>query len=325
MALKRILTRAGAKMGLNPKDPLQRQVLLAYANEAAEELYSMSDPPGSLVEQNFKVNGDQSITFPAEFGKLRAIRESASMQIWHINQMRPRYNQFNWVDMWRNWRVKNTQTLMNSVTNQTVGVITVLQVESPPIQVSVTGPTNQANSISETIIMDSISKQTVNAYLDYSSVKKDRVNNYDVTLSDLDGRMLTVIPNNLLWSQYQLVDISAAPWLPQNTSKLDNYVEVLYKKALTWLQNDEDEYPAFNMDRILVNKILQLWAEEQEKVDIALAYDTKATRSLAQLTEDQNRETEDMVALVAHPHDTLLKRIGTGIRRRYSLYAGRKY
>lgn len=320
-----ILQQAGNKMGLNPKDSSSRDVLLRFANEAAAELYDQSDMAGSLMEQVFKVNGDQTISMPYYVGPVRGVRELASMQNWHINQMRPRYNQFNWPDMWRNYRLRNKQALQATVTNQSVGVISVFAVEVPPIVVSVTGSTPNSSSFTEVVVMDATTKMTTNTFLDYTSVSKNVINAYDVTLSDVDGKLLTTIPNKQFSAIYQILDISSCPWLPQNISPLDNYVEILYKKALLILNDDNDEFPAFNYDNIIVNKMMQLWAEEQNKPEIATAYDNKATRTLARRHEDENRATEDMVALVANSHDTMLKKIGTGLRRRYSLYAGRKY
>ena len=325
MAVGYILELAGAKMGLNPSVDRDRKVLLRFLNEAARELYDQADMAGSLMEAAFKVNGDQTISLPYWVGKIRGIRELSSMQVWHLNQMRPRYNQFNWTDMWRNWRQLGKRALQTSVTNQAQGVITVPAVENPPITVSLSGPVNGASLINEDVVMTSTTMQTQNTFLDYIAIKKDRVNNYDVTLSDVDGKVLSVIPNCNLQAMYQVIDVSACPWLPQNTSPFDNYIEMLYKKVLNWLYDDDDEFPAFDYDLVLVNKMMQLYKETEDKVDIATAYDQKATRSAARILEDQNRDTEDMVALVANPHDTMLKRIGTGLRRRYSLYAGRKF
>jgi len=325
MSVKYILNRFGAKAGLDPSVSKSRNVELRFLNEAAEELYAQADLAGTLMEQTFKVNGDQTLALPYYVGKIRGIRESASMQVWHVNQMRPRYNQFNWKDMWRNWRLVGKRALMCSVTNTSVCRLVVEEVEIPPVVVSLSGSTDISSSVNEQVIMDATVKFTANAFNDFTSVKKDRVNNYDITLTDVDEKVLTVIPNNMMQAVYQIIDVSGCPWLPQNTSKLDNYVEVLYKKVLPWLSDDDDEFPAFDYDNVIVNKMMQLWAEEQEKMDVAVAYDVKATRSAARILEDQNRDTEDEVSLVAHPHDTLLKRIGTGLRRRYSLYAGRKY
>jgi|SRR5882724_4042251 len=325
MSVGYILRQAGAKIGQNPQDPGERLTLLRFLNEAARELYVQSDMPGSLQELTFKINGDQTVTMPMFVGRVRAAREAASQMAWHFNQIRPRYNQFNWTDAWRNYRLKNKQALMATVVNESVGVITVPEVEDPPIIVSLSGPITKASLINEQVVMDATSKSTVNQFKDYTSVKKDRKNNFDVTLSDVDGKLLTVIPNNQLVAQYQILDVSAMPWLPQDTSVVDNYVELLYKIALPYLSEDDDEFPGFDYDDIIVNKMMQLWKEEQDKVEGAQLYDGKATRSLARLVEEQNRETEDMIALVSNPHDTLLRRIGIGLRRRYRLFGGRRF
>ena len=322
MSVKHILSLVGNKIGINPNDINQRDVMLRWLNEASQELYDQSDMVGSLVEQVFRVNGNQTISFPADVGTIRACREYNSQIPWHINQLKPRYNQFNWMDCWRNFRLKNKQTLQATVTNQSVGVITVEAVENPPIVVSVSGPTAGSTNTSEDITMTSTSMMTTNAYLDYTSVKKDRINLYDVTLSDVDGKLLTTIPNNQIRSLYQIVDVSSFPWLQVVTGTFDNYMEILYKKTLNILSNDDDEFLTGEYDYILTNKVLQLWNEEQGKSEIALAYDAKATRSLARKHEEQNRETEDAVSLVANPFDTINRRIGTGLRRRWGSYNG---
>lgn len=323
MSVGYILQRAGDKIGLNPKDSSQRAQLLKYANEGARELYQQADPPGSLWEWVMKVNGDQTISMPSFLGELRGVREVYSLEPWHTNQMKPRYMQFNWKDLWRNWRIKSTQALQATVTNQSVGVITVAFVENPPVVVTVTGPTAYANNAVEVITMNNITKYTTNQFLDYKSFTKDRVNSVDVVLSDVDGKHLSTIPNDQLYAQYEIIDVSALPWLPQSTSTISNWVEVLYKKKLPWFFYDSDEYPVFGCDDILVDKILQLYSEEKGAVDAAVAYDTKATRTLARMIENQTRETEDHIALSANPHDTVLPRIGGTNRRRYGWWRGK--
>lgn len=324
MSVGYILQRAGQKMSLNPADPNSRQVLLGFLNEAARELYPQADVAGSLMEQVFKVNGDQTVTLPWYVGNVRGCRALDSQIAWHINQLRPRYYQFNWTDMWRNVRLKNKQALQTSVTNASFGVLTVPQVENPPVIVTLSGPTPVASKINEVITMDAICKQTVNQFSDYTAIKKNIRNQFDITLSDIDGKVLSVIPNNCVESLYQTLDVSACPWLPQNTSSLSNYLEVLFKLALPYLSEDGDEYPAFEHDDILVNKIMQLWSEEQDKVDKATAYDTKATRTLARLHANANVATEDTLSLVEHPHDTIQSRISSGTRRRYGWWRGNR-
>lgn len=316
MALKYVLSQAGAKLGLNPSQPADREVLLRFVNEAAEELYDSFDPSGCMLEEAFKVNGDQTISMPYYVGEIRGVRDCASWISWHINQMRPRYNQFNWKDAWRNIRLKNTQALAATVTNTSVGVITVAAVETLPIVVTVSGSTENAKNVGEDVVMDAMSKQTVNQYTDYNLIAKDRVNLYNVTLSDVDGKLMSIIPNDMLEASYQIYDVSSCPFLNQNTSPQANYLEVLFKKTLPWFENDSDQFPAQKYDNIWVNKVIQLWKEEQGDIEGALAYDGKATRSAARKKENRNESTEEKVAVVANPHDTLLPRIRGGRRSR---------
>jgi len=310
MSVQFILSQVGVKAGLNPLVPSERLTLLRWLNEAARELYTQCDPPGSLMEQVFKINGDQTISCPSNVGQIRAVREADSQITWSINQMRPRYNVFNWGDSWRNIRLLNIRALMSTVSNASVGVVSVGAVENPPIQVTVSGPTVNSSNAFETLTMTQVSVQTQNAFTNYVSVKKDRVNGFDVILSDIDGKLLTTIPNNQLAAQYQIVDVSSCPWLSTSNNPNEHYLEILFKIALTELSNDSDEFVfGKKYDDVLVNKMFQLWCEEQGKADLAIAFDTKASRTLARLNEDQNRATQDVIALVANPHDELLPRI----------------
>jgi hypothetical protein len=166
--------------------------------------------------------------------------------------------------------------------------------------------------ISETITMSQPIMQTTNAYLDITAFTKTTVNNYDVVMFDVDGTQLSYIPNNKLKAQFQIIDISTAPWFPPNSNPLVGWVEVLYKKSLPWFQNDNDEFPANGYDEVWINKIFQLYYEENKDIQTATAYYQKAQQLLAQIHEDANRGTNDVVSLVENPHDRINHRIGFG-------------
>jgi len=309
MPVSYILRQAGNKMGLDPSNNDQREVLLRFLNEAAYEVYTQADVAGTLMEQVFQVNGDQTISLPSYVGQLRAIRELNSYIPWHVNQMRPRYNIANWKDMWRNWRIKGQQALKQAITNEAPVIIHVPAVESPNIVVTIKGTTATADSITETLTISAEHVTTQFSYIDIQLLVKDRINNYNVSVLDADGREVSTIPNNMLEASYLIIDVSTLPWLSYPSGNSDHYVEILYKKALPWFYNDGDEFPAKGYDNIIVNKIMQLWAEEKGELDKAMAYDAKATRSMARRHEEENRATEDRVALVTNEHDELLTRL----------------
>lgn len=308
MPIGYVLRQMGSKIGLEPNIAGDRAVLLRFVNEAASELYDQADTDESLWEQLFKVDGDQQIAFPPEVGPLRAMREYSTHLPWHLYDMRPRYNQSNWKDRWRSWRIKGTSPIMFPVVNQSVMNLEVHTTENPPIQVTISGPSEHASMVFETVSMDANSKQTSNTFKEITAFKKDRVSNFDVLLKDADNNLLGQLPNNMLQMRYRLVDVSLYPWSNVDIAADAHYMEVLYKKALPWFSNDEDEFPMLGYDNVLVNKGLQLWSEEQGKAQDAIMYDGKATRSMARKKEDQNRGIEEEAALVENPHDTLLPR-----------------
>lgn len=323
MALKYIVKQAGLKMGLDPSDQSQRDILLRFANEAIVELYEQADAEGCLREQLFQVNGDETISLPLYVGPIRAMREYSTHVPWHLYDMRPRYNQLNWEDRWRGWRVKGMSALSSVIENESQIYVAVKTLETTPVTYTVSGSTKDAQFVTDTITLDSASlsgildpvgkqpvfyKQGTLNFTDIVSFKKDRVNNFNAALLDADGNLLSVLANNMLEAKYRVVDVSLYPWSNTAVGPVDHYMEVLYKQALPWFQNDDDEYPAPGFDNIIVNKMLQIWAEESGKADVAVAYDAKATRSFSRKDEDQRRGCEEKVALVENPHDTLLPR-----------------
>lgn len=306
MPLKYILDQFCNKIGLDPAQETQRSVALRFINEGAKELYDESDMAGSLMEALFKINGDQTVAFPSYFGDLRAARPFDTQVPIHITQMRPRYNVVNWPEMWRNYRIKNKHALHTSVRNQSVFTVTVHAVENPPVEVTIVGSSDYSDRISETLVMDSVTKTTTNTFNDVVSFTKNRYNGYNVVLTDVDGLEMAVIPNNQLQSEYLHIDVSSLPWANNDGGSIQaHWVEVLYKKRLALLSVDSDEFPAMGYDEVVVNKALQLYYQETEKTDLAIAYDQKATRTLGRIHNNENRATEDVIALVPNPHDSL--------------------
>lgn len=321
MSVAYILSQAGAKMGLNPADTNERPVLLRFLNEAADELYAQSDMAGSWMEQAFKVNGDQTIALPHDVGNIRAMREYQSLIPWNIQQMRPRYNVSNWNDFWRTFRLKGKQALEKTIDNQSVLTFSTPSLDSTPITITVTGKTPYATSITETITLNAVVVSTTNDWIEVTAINKSNVSVADITVTDIDGTVLAVIPNNEKNSTYQIADVSTCPWLNNSQSKQDHYMEILYKKKLAYLSADGDEFPAQGYDNVVVNKMLQLWFEEQGKIDLAMQYDAKATRSLARKHEEENRATQDTVAFTENTHDNLNPRVRARRPARYGGYS----
>lgn len=205
--------------------------------------------------------------------------------------------------------------LQATVRNTSKGILTVAAVETPNVVVTICGQTEDSDAITEEVVMDAVEKQTAHNYINYETIRKDRFNNYNIVLSDVDGMQMSCIPNNELEAEYLIVDVSTFPFYNGDVSQQSNYVEVLYKKALPWLSDDGQSFPAKDYDDILVDKILQIFYEESKNDKMAILYDQKVTRALGRKLLDKNKSTEDIVSFVADGHDQLLATL-RGRRRR---------
>ena len=106
-------------------------------------------------------------------------------------------------------------------------------------------------------------------------------------------------------SRYLIVDVSEFPFSSSAASDDSHTLQVLYKKSLPVFRNDRDEFPAIGYDNILVSKCMELFLEEQGKVEEAILHDRKATRSLARRQADLERGQEQKVVFKRHNHDKL--------------------
>lgn len=316
--LSYILKQVGFKIGLDPSVPSQRAVLLRFVNEVAYDLWTTSDMAGVLEEQYFKINGNQTVSLPDYVGDIRAMRQADSRIAIQLSQLRPRYNEYNWTQEWRNWRIKGAFALQDSLKNQGLLTVTVPTIENPPVVVNITGSTSNSGLINETLTLNSTSVTTINSYTDVKSFTKTTINQYNVILSDMDGNQLSYIANNKLEAKFQVLDISGAPWFINNLSPLLGWVEVLFKRALPWFQNDSDEFPAYGYDNVIVAKVLEMYYEEQGNIQAAVAFEQKATELLAKIHENANRGTDDTVAFVRNPHFDMQHRVGFGRDWRYA-------
>lgn len=154
MSVAYIIQQAGYKMGLNPADSNERKTLLRFLNEAARELYTQTDMPGSLMEAVYKVNGDQTVSLPSNIGSLRGVRELDTHIPWDITRLTPRYYQQSVNTTFRTIRLKGKQALAASITNVAPLRLKVCGDCTEPVEVIISGRTACANSVSEVVTLN---------------------------------------------------------------------------------------------------------------------------------------------------------------------------
>tara|TARA_B100001123_G_scaffold418868_1_gene523360 strand:- start:2636 stop:3658 length:1023 start_codon:yes stop_codon:yes gene_type:complete len=330
MSVEYILDRFGKKVGMLPSDTSQRALLLDYLNEAAQELYEQSDMPGSLEEAEFYVQGDKTVAMPADVYAIRAAREkSGRNEEWETESLSARYRENNWETNHAKFRIKGYSPLKVSLptsitdaansTNKLVvrayGITTTdddyeVVVKTPyseALLVSVAGPAVADATASTNVTLAPSNNVTVKDIISFARTNKPTATVGVVQLIDYADNNIVYaeIPSNRMESRYLIVDVSEFPFSSSAAEDDSHTLQVLYKKTLTRLQNDTDEFPAPGYDNILVSKCMELFLEEQGKLEEAILHDRKATRSLARRQADLERGQEQKIVFKRHNHDKL--------------------
>lgn len=327
MSVEYILDRFGKKIGMLPSDTSQRALLLDYLNEAAQELYEQSDMPGCLQEDEFYVQGDKTVALPSNVYAIRGIREKAGNNAeWETEALTARYRENNWASDSNKFRVigysplkVSLPTSITEAANSTNKLkvrwygttttddnyeVVVKTTHSESYLVSVTG-TAVAVALTDTATLADLGVP----FTDIVSFTRTNKPTATVGLAQLidytDSTVYAEIPSNSMESRYLIVDVSEFPFSSSAASDDSHTLQVLYKKSLPRLQNDVDEFPAVGYDNILVSKCMELFLEEQGKLEEAILHDRKATRSLSRRQADLERGQEQKVVFKRHNHDKL--------------------
>jgi len=246
--------------------------VLRLINRAAKELYD--EHFLYLVERERIIvppTDSQQITLEWDVGLLVACRRYTGRQKIDIQDMRPRYRERSWKEPYLgnpylNIRFKQRQPYHTSFTNFGPMTISVPVAEATDIIVTIVGSTINAERTLEstTIPAGSTSATFTTAFTDIKELKKNRVTAGNVTLTDLDGNDISLIPNHLTTVSYPVFQI-----LDRNEllGSSNNLMEILYKLPFTPFVNDADSFLDDHYDNAIYHKTREYVFEGQDDKD----------------------------------------------------------
>lgn len=277
MSLLYILQGVAAETGGRLDHAESKTALKRLVNRAAKELYESTDLPGSIDELTIEEVTEDQVALPWHLGEIRAVRLHDQKDKIEIRDLRRNYGYINWPEEWLKFRVKNESPLNQSYGDEAPLKFVVEAVETPNIVVTVKGPAQGKTSTSETVTINAVDVSTSTVFTDTPLyIKKSAISSYDVSIRNLDDEEVGFIPNNQLESRFILVDVS--------TYFAADCLDILYKKRLTPLENDDDEYICPGFDDAIVFKAIELWLTGQPKMeDRAILY----FRKCRQVVEDR--------------------------------------
>lgn len=321
MSAEYIFRRVAQKIGQKVSDETERQIVADWVNEAVKAIYAESEIP-ELVKE---LSGDNAVqatpegvlVLPRSVGKIRAMREAEGRWPWTLRDSYIKYKKGEQQQgLWFEWQKRGTEPL--AVSSFAAGVPSaVVTTIDADLEVTITGTTADADTVSETVTMSALTVAFTKTFTKYIAITKNKATASNVTIK-IGANIIAVIPNNMLESAYQHVDVSKYP-----SADSTGYIrmEVLYKELCPYLYNDGDVFADNKYDDVIIARAVGLWCEDNDRVEEAILRDRKASRELARVNDDEQRGQVRTAKFEPHPHDGLIPR--TVAYRNRTLYRRR--
>jgi hypothetical protein len=288
MSLAYILRKVESSAGIGSaeENSAQRLWLLDIINEAADEIYQEKDLPLALKETYVRITNGNRVALPPYIGEVRAMRSTRWDNKWRLSDIRARYHNKDWPEMWDKFRMVSIDPIATEITNTAPGTIEVAEADATLI-VSVRGETDDSNNMADTVTMDETEKEWTSSFNNIKSITKNLITRQNVVVSDADGTEIAILYADQYESRYMVADVSDYPGI-QDCDDGTFAMEVLYKPRLPYLYFDDDTFPIPDFDDIVVLRTKQLLAEEKpgEEMRAALMF-KKSERKITKLTENR--------------------------------------
>lgn len=289
MSLKSIRADVASKLAFNVADPAEKAFVDNRINQAADEIWTKNDLPGSLRELVLYYDGTtKQVALPYFIMIGRGFRFYNSQYKIPINTMHPRYQIQGFGQYSLNWREKQKSPVAILITNQSVLNFVLPHAESNAIDIYVIGTTPTAYKVQEkvTIPAGSLTVATTNNYIELFSISKSAVNTYNIAITDADDTVIGEIPNSELSGRYIIMQV-----LDDNIegSSLTTGVEVLYKPFYQLLVNDYDEFQEAKYDQAIYWKVLEHYhgrQDDSEATQRAMAAQAKCEQLVNEIAKN---------------------------------------
>lgn len=239
-----VLTRVSADTGLGIVQ--KREVLNNILHVAAKEIHSKLECNSIYREVSVVVPPNKIIALPSIIGDIKGMRLSEIEQTVELHGLtQPKYVLDVSLYKFRNWRDLGESPVHTLPAN--VGPISFYPkaIETTPITIKISGPTNLGSKIEESVIISSLSGHSTIQLFDpnIDSITCAQKRNYDIIIKDSAGTEIAVLYNTFDKTRYKLIDVSEYSW-PSDTVDDEFIMDICYKKPAIKLVNDSDSFYA---------------------------------------------------------------------------------
>ncbi len=264
-----IISELASDLGIQISIATEKSYLLDKVNKAAKEVYNSNLLRGCEMEQVFEIDTTtQQVSLPPYVGRLLNVKHHYMRAPITVESMRPHYVQQTWTPPYLNWRIKAQSAPLSRITDQVAPLtFTLAEAATEAFVITIAGRTTNARHKVETIAfaIGDTTHDSAGAYYqeDIEYIKKSRTTASDISITDLDGTEVGQIYNNMLTSQYMVVNV--LDWLYEPDNVNNRYVEVLFKPRFQEFVEDTDIFCAGEIyERAVYYKAMSYMLAKQE-------------------------------------------------------------
>src|SRR5579862_2234990 len=284
MILKDVLDFVAARTDLVSRDDLLREV-----NNAWFEIWNSEDLPNSVFEISLKpVDNTARITLPYFIDVVRGVKANIGRPRVDLNTPRPYYQDESYYQSPYTWRILGQSPLTNSILNATQLRVSIPYKATKQFKVTISGPYDTATNVREQLTF-SIGTQevwTTRRFIDATSIVKDTLLDFNVSISGANGEDYGIIPNLFYEARNTVVQITDK--CLQCCTNCRCY-DVLYKTPAPVLYYDEQSIP---FPQVLMNKTLEYIAMPKDGQEKRTAMYAAKADALSQNYNNNDRSVE---------------------------------
>jgi hypothetical protein len=297
----------------------QRTLVVTRVNQAAKEVYESQDLAGSLREIVLDLDtGTQQVTLPFFVGHIRKVRYHDGRVPVTLQDQQPRYHYGLGNEVWPlQFRLLPNSPIARDLDNYSTVTVSIPSADTKEFSVILVGTTNNSHRVSEALsfAIGETSKESINNFASFESIRKNKVIDFDVTIKDADENIIAIIPNSDYKVEYQVLQV-----LDSEVTNNQNPIEVLYKTRFFPFQNDYDSFPCGDVyDDAIFYKYVEHEYSREKDAEGAVAALAKTGEIIERVTRDHGVGLEKKINFGPNPYSNMARfAMGRSRRSRYS-------
>ena len=267
----------------------------ARVNRAAKHLYDEYNLIEREREITLNLTNNQLLAIPWFVDKINCFRRNNYTVLSNFIDQAWKYKSGNWENAWKNYELLSEGPVHTSITNAGPLVLAIPKAETVAFTVTITGYNNNSAQVSSEVTFQpgELIKSTDKNFLILYSITQDVLHSYNVIISDIDGKEISILYNNQHSAKYRIVRLLADLSQPPTFGTQVGYVDCLFTPVYRPFVKEFDEFPCGSRyDRAIAYKFYEeIYAGQAttDAVRLAASYRNSVETQLSVIQHNANK------------------------------------